>query len=81
VGPELLHLEKLKQIIGVHAVLDFEEDMKLGMFAIAVRFHGLEVVGEKRGVPVFVPVFECFPRGSYLRFEQVGELGLSRRTL
>src|SRR5580700_5811037 len=37
--PEWLYLEKLKQVIGVHAVFDFAQYMRLGALAIAIGFH------------------------------------------
>jgi hypothetical protein len=59
-------------------VFDFAKNMKLGSLTVAIGFHRLEVIREKFSVSVFVFFLECIPRGPHLRFQQVGQLGLSR---
>jgi hypothetical protein len=59
VWPERLNLEKLEQIVGVFALLDFAEEQRLGALPVAVGFHGLEIIGEKFRVAVLVFIFEC----------------------
>src|ERR1700733_683104 len=70
-----LHLEELQQVAGVHAVLDLAQHVQSRALALAIGFHGLEVVGEKLCVAGAVLVLERFPRSAHLSLEQCGKRG------